>query len=120
VNSGTAQRIVLGAWIGMIGLATVRQLTDPNHKGLPAPSIYLASGVLFTMLFGVAGFLPPLAAALAVGIDVGALLRPFLPGGSGNSPLAQLAGFLDGLSGSPPPDTGTGPVGPAGPLAPAA
>jgi hypothetical protein len=95
----TPQRIVLGAWLAMIGLATVKAVAGPQ-KGLPAPSVYLGSGVLFTALYGAAAFLGPLAAVTAVAVDVGALLAPYL--GQQTGPLNQLAGFLDGLSGGKP------------------
>jgi len=99
----TPQRVVLGAWLAMIGLATVRAVAGPN-RGLPAPSVYLGSGVLFTMLYGASSFLGPLAAALAVGVDVGAVVAPYLKGQSGI--LDTAASWLDGIAGGPS-DTGT-------------
>ena len=107
-----AQRVVLGAWLAMIGLATVRAIAGPS-KGLPAPSVYLGSGVLFTMLYGAAGFLGPLAAAIAVGVDVGAVAAPYLKGQTGI--LDTAAGWLDGLAGAAAP-TSSGPA-PGGPVA---
>lgn len=94
----TPQRVVLGAWLAMIGLATVRAVAGPQ-KGLPSPSVYLGSGVLFTGLYGAAGVLGMLPAVIAVGVDVGALLAPYLKG-STTGPLNQLAGLLDGLAGA--------------------
>lgn len=99
------QRIVLGAWLGIIGLATVRSFA--GGKGWPQPSIYLGSGVLFTMLFGAAAFLGPLAAAIAVGVDVGALVLPYAKGGT-SGPLDQLAGALGKISGGTPAAPGGG------------
>jgi hypothetical protein len=122
MKSGAAQRIVLGAWVAMIGLATVRAVTDPLHKGLPLPSVFLGSAVLFTLFYGAAAFLPPLAATLAVGVDVGALVRPYISGGP--APLDTLATWLDKLNGAPAsaaapapaPGGGTG-AAPGGPVA---
>lgn len=94
----TPQRVVLGAWIAMIGLATVRYVN--KSKGLPPPSIYLGSAVLFTLLFGAASVLGPLPAVIAVSADVGALLTPYLRG-SDVGPLNQLASLLDSISGAP-------------------
>jgi hypothetical protein len=101
----TPQRIVLGAWIAMIGLATVRYAAGAN-KGFPPPSVYLASGILFTLLYGASSFLGPLAATLAVGVDVGALLTPYLKGQPGLP--ETVASWLDGIAG------GTGTLPPAG------
>jgi hypothetical protein len=91
----TPQRVVLGAWLAMIGLATVRALG--SSKQLPQPSVYLGSGVLFTLLYGAAGVLGPLAATVAVGVDVAALVAPYLRGQT-SGPLDTLAGFLDRLA----------------------
>lgn len=112
----TPQRIVLGAWLAMIGLATVRAVAGPQ-KGLPAPSVYLGSGILFTALYGASSFLGPLAAAIAVGVDVGALLAPYLKG-SQVGPLNQLASFLDGIAGAPQQPAGAAPGGASGSLTP--
>lgn len=112
----TPQRIVLGAWLAMIGLATVRAVAGPQ-KGLPAPSVYLGSAVLFTLLYGASSFVGPLAAVTAVGVDVGALLAPYLKG-STTGPVNTLASFLDGLAGAPakgpeaPSPSGTGTMAP--------
>lgn len=92
----TPQRVVLGAWLAMVGLTTARAVIGPS-KGLPAPSLYLASGILFTLLYGASSFVGPLAAALAVSVDVGALLAPYLRGQPGL--LDQAATWLDGISG---------------------
>jgi hypothetical protein len=94
----TPQRVVLGAWLTMIGLATVRSIAG-GSKGLPSPSLYLGSGVLFTALYGAAGLVGPLAAVLAVGIDVAALATPYMHGKPGLFETA--ATWLDGISGGP-------------------
>lgn len=94
------QRVVLGAWLAMIGLATARSLGA--GRGLPSPGTFLASGILFTGYFAAAGFLGPLPAVLAVGTDVAAVALPYFRGGT-TGPLDQLAtalGKLDGSSGS--------------------
>jgi hypothetical protein len=95
----TPQRVVLGAWVTLIALATVRGISQ--SKGLPAPSVYLGGAVLMTMLYGAAGFLGPLAAVTAVGVDVGVVMSPYLAGSS-SAPLNTLAGWLSHLSPSAP------------------
>jgi hypothetical protein len=100
----TAQRVVLGAWIAMIALASVRYAAS-NQKGLPPPSTYVGSAVLFTILYGASSFLGPLAAVLAVGVDIGAVATPYLQGRS--SVLDQAASWLNTISGAP---AGTGTV----------
>jgi len=101
----TPQRVVLGAWLAMIVLATVRSIAGPQ-KGLPSPSVYLGGAVLFTALYGSAGFLGPLAAVLAVGADVGAVAAPYLRGQPGI--LDTAASWLDGLAGGAPQAPGGG------------
>jgi len=90
------QRVVLGAWLAMIGLATARSLA--RSQGLPQPSTFLASGVLFTMLYGAAAVVGPLAAVFAVGTDIAALALPYFKGGS-TGPLDTLAAGLARLTG---------------------
>jgi hypothetical protein len=91
----TPQRVVLGAWVALIALATVRGIGQ--SKGLPPPSVYLGGAVLMTMLYGAAGFLGPLAAVTAVGVDVGVVMQPYLAGSS-SAPINTLAGWLSRLS----------------------
>lgn len=93
------QRVVLGAWLAMIGLTAARSFGA--GKGWPAPSAFLASGVLFTMLYGAAGFLGPLPAVFAVGVDVAAVALPYLRGGT-SGPLDTIAASLAKLTGSEP------------------
>lgn len=90
------QRVVLGAWLAMIGLATARSLG--RSQGLPQPSVFLASGVLFTMLYGAAAIIGPLAAVFAVGTDVAALALPYFKG-STQGPLDSIAAGLGRLTG---------------------
>lgn len=91
------RRVVVGAWLAMIGLATVRQLSQGG--GLPSPSPYVRSGVAFTMLYGLAGFAPQLAAVFAVGLDLSALLTPYVKGQAQSGPIFQLAQLLDSMAG---------------------
>lgn len=106
------QQWVLGAWLTMIALTTVRSLNQT--KGLPQPSQFLGSGVLFTIYFGAAAFLGPLAAVLAVGTDVAALMLPYVKGG-GTGPLDQLAAALDKISGGQPASSAPAPPRHSGP-----
>ena len=109
MNGG--QRVVLGAWLAMIVLATVRHVSNPSAGGLPPPSSFVASGVLYTMFFGAAGFTPGLFGTLAVGTIVAAVLKPYVDakGAIPNSgPIFQLAGLLDSISGAAGPTTTKG------------
>ena len=91
------QRVVLGAWLAMIGLATARSLGA--GKGLPSPGTFLASGILFTGYFAAAGILGPLPAVFAVGTDIAAVALPYFRGGK-TGPLDQLGAALSRLDGS--------------------
>jgi len=109
------QRVVIGAWLGIIGLAAARSLGA--GKGLPSPGTFLASGILFTGYLVAASFLATLPAVLAVGTDVAAVALPYLKGG-GTGPLDTIAaalGKLDGTTGAtaaPAPGGGTGSLTP--------
>lgn len=104
-----SQRVVLGAWLAMIGLALARSLGA--GRGLPSPSTYLASGILFTAYFAAAGFLGPLPAVFAVGTDVAAVALPYFRGGK-TGPLDQLGAALSKLDGSiNPPSAGSATAG---------
>jgi hypothetical protein len=89
--------IVLGALGVMFVLITVRSVT--TKPGLPSPSLYVGSLVLFSLWYLLAGVSPGLGGTLAIGTDVSALLAPYIAGGSGTSPLTQLAGLVQGISG---------------------
>jgi hypothetical protein len=102
------QRVVLGAWLAMIVLATVRHVSDPNVKGLPPPSFFLGSGVLYTMFYGGAAFAPSLFGTLAVGTIVAAVAKPYIDARGAipkSGPIFQLATLLDGISGTMTPTT---------------
>jgi hypothetical protein len=103
VNRG--QRVVLGAWLAMVVLATVRHVSDPSQGGLPPPSAYVGSGVLYTMFFGAAGFAPSLFGTLAVGTIVAAVLKPYADSRGiipNSGPIFQVASLLDQASGKAP------------------
>lgn len=95
-----SQRIVLGAWLAMIGLSVVRSVGQ--KRGLPQPNIFLASGVLFTGYLAAAGIGPlaPLMAVFAVGTDIAAVALPYFKGQT-TGPLDTLATQLDKISGGP-------------------
>lgn len=103
MNGG--QRAVLGSWLAMVVLATVRHVSDPSQGGgLPPPAAYVASGVLFTMFYGAAGFASGLFGTLAVGVVVAAVVKPYADnrGAIPNSgPIFQLSNLLDSISGKP-------------------
>lgn len=90
-------QIVVAAWLGMIGLATARTLSQ--GRGLPQPGIFLSSGVLFTLLYGGAAVVGPLAAVFAVGVDIAALALPYFRGGT-TGPLDTIAAGLEKVSGA--------------------
>lgn len=101
MNGG--QRVVLGAWLAMIVLATVRHVSDPAVGGLPPPSNFIASGVLYTMFFGAAGFAPGLFGTLAVGTIVAAALKPYVDSKGiipNSGPIFQLTSLLDQFAGA--------------------
>ncbi len=101
----TGQKVVLGAWLSMIVLATVRHVSDPaTTNSLPPPSAYIASGILFTGFFGGATVAPALFGTLAAGVVVAALLKPYVDarGAVPNSgPIFQLSRLVDSISGQP-------------------
>jgi hypothetical protein len=102
---GTGQRVVLGSWLAMIVLATVRHISDPSKGGgLPAPPAYVSSGILFTMFYGGSSFAPGLFGALSVGVVLAAIVKPYADakGAVPNSgPIFQLAKLVDSISGQP-------------------
>jgi hypothetical protein len=112
------QRVVLGAWLAMIVLATVRHVADPSSGGgLPPPNSYVASGVLFTMFYGGSSFAPTLFGTLAVGVVVAAVLKPYVAGKTtipNSGPIFQLATLLDSLSGTKAATTTTATTPPGG------
>lgn len=104
------QAVVLGAWLAMIALATLRQATDPSKGGLPPPSTFLGSGVLFTMFYGGASFAPSLFGVLSVGVVVAAVFKPYANAAAGaaipqSGPIYQLSNLLDGLANTTAPAT---------------
>jgi hypothetical protein len=106
VNGG--QRVVLGAWLAMVVLATVRHVSDPSQGGLPPPSAYVGSGVLYTMFFGAAGFAPALFGTLAVGTIVAAIFKPYADARGiipNSGPIFQISSLLDQVTGTPPAST---------------
>jgi hypothetical protein len=106
----TGQKVVLGAWLSMIVLATVRHVSDPPAGGgLPPPSGYISQGVLFTIYFGGSSFAPGLFGALAVGTVVAAIAKPYLDAKGAavpqSGPIFQLAKLVDSISGTAVPAT---------------
>lgn len=101
------QRFVLGAWLSMIVLATVRHVSDPSSGGgLPPPSGYVASGVLFTMFFGGSAVAPGLFGTLAVGVVLAAIVKPYADARGAvpaSGPIFQLSRLLDSIAGTPNP-----------------
>jgi hypothetical protein len=99
------QPLVLGSWFAIILLATVRQVTSPT-PGLPSPSVYVGSSVLFTMFYAGASFpgLAPLFGVLSVGVVLAALMKPYINSTgatiANSGPIYQLSTLLDSMSGT--------------------
>src|SRR5205807_6340945 len=90
--------IVIGSWGGAAAIITIQWITS-NQSGFPPPGRYLASGVVFSMLYLLAGPAPSLGAAVAAGTVFALLLQPYLKGKPGV--LDQTATWLGKLSGRP-------------------
>ena len=73
-----SQRVVLGAWLAMIGLATARSLTQ--KEGLPQPGVFLFSAVLFSGYYVLASIsvISTLVAVFAVGTDLAVVATPYI------------------------------------------
>ena len=104
MTGDAARGWVLGSWLAVVALSTVKQVSA--KPGLPQPGAYLGSAVLFTLFFGLAGFAPSLTAALAAGTVVGVAVSPYLRGKT-TGVLDQAATWLDSVSGAPAPQPGT-------------
>lgn len=109
------QRVVLGAWLAMIVLATVRHVSDPSTTNtLPPANNYIASGVLFTMFYGGSSFAPSLFGALSIGVVLAAVVKPYATSRGAipqSGPIFQLANLLDSLSGTKTTAAGAAPGG---------
>jgi hypothetical protein len=95
INGG--QRVVLGAAAAMVVLISVRSIA--TQAGMPAPNRYFGGLVLFSLWYVLAAFSPGLGGTFAAGTVVSGLLAPYAPGGTGNSPLSQLAQLVSSISG---------------------
>jgi hypothetical protein len=98
MDKGRAGQWVFGAWVAMVAIISIRHITG-SRQGMPPPGQYLGSGIAFTMLWLLSMPAPSLAVALAVGLDVGALIAPYIKGQPGV--LDTTAAWLAGISGSP-------------------
>lgn len=108
MNRQRGQAIVLGAWLTMIGLASLRQATDPSKGGLPPPSTFLASGVLFTLFYGGAAFAPSLFGTLAIGVVISAIVKPYFDSTGvipASGPIFQLSHLINGVANTTPKTT---------------
>lgn len=104
------RRVVLGSWLAIIALSTIRAATDPVKGGLPTPATFVASGVLFTMFYGGASFAPQLFGVLSVGVVVAAVFAPYLNAQGAipaSGPIFQLTKLISTASGTPAASTTT-------------
>lgn len=99
MNAAGGRAWVLGSWLTVLALVTVREVS--TQKGLPRPGSFLGASVLMTLLFGLAGLAPSLAAALAAGTVVGVAAAPYIAGKT-TGPLDQAASWLASISGGQP------------------
>jgi hypothetical protein len=92
--------VILGSW-GVAGAIITVQWVIGSQPGFPPPGRYLASGVVFSMLFIASAAVPELAAVIAAGTAFAMLLQPYLKGKPGV--LDQSAAWIGKLSGQPKP-----------------
>ncbi len=90
--------IVIGSW-GVTAAIITAQWVTSNQAGFPPPGRYLASGVVFSLLYLLAVPAPSLGAALAAGTAFAILAQPYLKGKPGV--LDTTATWLGKLSGQP-------------------
>jgi xanthosine utilization system XapX-like protein len=91
--------VILGSWAAVGAVVTVQWVVS-NQPGFPPPGRYLASGVLYSLLFVASAAVPELAATVGVGIVLAMLLRPYLAKSS-VSILQQSADWLGKATGQP-------------------
>lgn len=109
MTTDRARQLVLMLWIGAVGIQFANQLTgqikvqDGKPSGSSCSSDYFvkphklfAGALVFTILGGLAEWLPGLAVAFAAGVDVAALLGPAVApkAGDGKSLFDRLASLV--------------------------
>jgi xanthosine utilization system XapX-like protein len=94
-----SKAVILGSW-GAVGAVVTVQWVTSGSAGFPPPGRYLASSVLYSLLFVASAAVPELAATVGVGILMAMLLRPYLQKSS-VSVLQQSADWLGKLTGQP-------------------
>lgn len=94
MGHGTSRRIIVLAWVAMVGLITADELRKNKlakktwPQLLPCPARYTKGTLAFT-LFGIAGeFVPQIAAVLAAGVDIALFTKMAAAGDFGNPSLA--------------------------------
>lgn len=125
----SARKWILGAWLAIAAMATIRWVqpqatpapgvpgiqsstaqqeaaTGAVKSGWPPPSLYFASGVLFSLYWLAAGWerTAKFFVVLAVGTDIAAILLPYINNqgsfGPGDTPIDRLTQLLAGIAGS--------------------
>lgn len=96
MDSSRAQRLLLLAWLGAVGVQVANQITTAASSGAQCTTAYfvpphklLASAVVFSGLFAVAEFAAPLALAMGAGVDLLLLIGPMVNPPAGSSGQAQ-------------------------------
>lgn len=82
MNTDSAKGWVLGSWIVMMGLISIKSIAKEAPE-FPKPGSYLGASVVFTMLYGLASIAGSLGAVLAVGTVVAAAAAPYMKGQPG-------------------------------------
>lgn len=101
-----ARRVLLVLWLGAVGIQVMNQMTYAYQQGqqgasqcttayLVPPHKFIAAGVVYSVLFGLAEWTPQLAVALGSAIDLYALLGPIVAGtGTGGTLFDKITGLV--------------------------
>lgn len=92
MNVTDARRLVLLAWLGLVGIVVAREVQSGYVP--PRPGVFVPGALAYTVLGGLTEASPPLALVLAGMFDIAAVLTPFLKDPK-TSPLAMIFGWLD-------------------------
>lgn len=109
MQTADARRYLFLLWIGLVGIQVANQVTYAWLQGtakdakpqcttdyLVRPNKLIGASVVFTVLFGMAEWLPSLGVAFGAGIDLVALLGPTVAGkpGQNQTLFDKMAAFV--------------------------